>query len=77
MRPTTLAPAQSLNSLPALGLRCGANESASLAGLIEKSRGGGASAVANAPVSPVSPDALGLAGMVVNAAQTGSRILRR
>jgi len=72
MRPTTLAPAQPLNSLPTLGLRCGANESASLAGLTEKSGGGGASAVANAPVSLVSPDALGIAGMAVNAAQMGS-----
>jgi len=76
MQPTMLAPVQSLNSSPALGLRYGANESASLAGLTEKSRGGGASAVANVPVSPVSPDALGLAGMVVNATQTASQILR-
>ena len=37
MWPTTLALAQPLNSLPALGLRCGANESVSLAGLTEKS----------------------------------------
>jgi len=54
----------------------GVNESASLAGLTEKSQGGGVSAVANAPVSPVFPDALGLACMVVNATQMGSRILR-
>ena len=41
----------------------------SLAGLIKSlEEGGGAwSAAANAPVSPVSPDPLGLAGMVVNA----------
>jgi len=76
MRPTTLALVQPLNSSPALGLCCGANESASLAGLTEKSRGGGASAVANVPVSPVSPDALRLAGTVVNATQMGSRTLR-
>jgi len=75
MQPTTLVLAQPLNSLPILGLRCGANESTSLAGLTEKSQGGGASAVANVPVSPVSPDALRLAGTVVNATQMGSRTL--
>ena len=72
MQPTMLALAQPLNSSPALRLRCGVNESMSLAGPTEKSGGGGASAVANAPVSPVSPNALGLAGTVVNAAQMGS-----
>jgi len=77
MQPTMLAPVQPLNSSPALGLRCGANESASLAGLTEKSGGGGASAVANAPVSLVSPDALRIAGTAVNAAQMGSRALGR
>jgi len=63
---------QLLNSSPALGLCYRANESTSLAGLTEKSQGGEASAVANIPASPVSPDALGLAGMVVNTAQIGS-----
>jgi len=77
MRPTMLALAQLLNSLPTLGLRCGANESASHAGLTEKSGGGGASAVANAPVSLVSPDTLGIAGTAVNAAQMGSQALGR
>jgi len=72
-----LALAQPLNSSPALGLGCGANESASLAGLTKNSPGGGASAVANVPASPVSPDALGLAGTVVNAARMGSRTLGR
>jgi len=68
-RLTTLAPAQPPKSSPALGLHCGANGSASLAGLIKSlEEGGGAwSAAANAPVSPVSPSPLGLAGQVVNA----------
>jgi len=76
MQLTTLVPAQLLNSLPTLGLHCKMNESASLAGPTEKSGGGGVSAVANAPVSPVSPNALRLAGIVVNAAQMGSQTLR-
>ena len=76
MRPTTLALAQPLNSSPALRLRCGANKSTSLAGLTEKSGGEGASVVANAPMSLVSPDTLRLAGMAVNAAQMGSQALR-
>jgi len=75
MWPTTLALAQPLNSLPTLRLHCGANESTSLAGLTEKSGGGGVSAVANAPVSLVSPDALRIAGMAVNTAQMGSQAL--
>ena len=66
MGPITLTPAQSLSSSPTLELRW-ADESTSLAGLTEKSEGRrGASAVANAHVSPVSPDALGLSGTVVN-----------
>jgi len=72
MQPTMLALVQLLNSSPALRLCCGANESASLAGLTEKSGGGGVSAVANAPVSLVSPDALGIASIAVNATQMGS-----
>ena len=67
--------AQPLNSLPTLRLRRRVNESMSLAGPTKKSGGGGASVVANAPVSPVSPNALRLAGMVVNAAQMGSQTL--
>jgi len=44
-----------------------ANESTSLAGLIKNGgRRGEWPAMANAPVSPVYPDALGLAGMVVS-----------
>ena len=75
MRPTTLALVQPLNSLPALRLHYGENKSTSLARLTEKSGGGEASAVANAPVSLVSPDTLGLASMAVNAAQMGSQAL--
>ena len=70
MRPTTMAPAQPLNcSLPWAALW--ENESASLAGLIKKygERRGAWPAMANAPVSPVYPDALGLAGTVVSPTQ--------
>jgi len=69
--PTTLAPAQLLNSSPALRLCCEANKSASLAGLTEKSGGRGSISSGNAPASPVSPVALGLAGTVVNADRDG------
>ena len=71
MRPTTLALAQPLNSSPTLRLRCEANESASLAGLTEKSGGRGSVSSGNTPASPVSPDALGLAGTVVNTDRDG------
>jgi len=55
--------AELLASLAALW----ANESASLAGLINNGgRRGEWPAMANAPVSPVYPDALGLAGTVVS-----------
>jgi len=68
-RLTMLVLAQPPNSSPVLGLHCGGNGSTSLAGLIKSlEEGGGAwSAAANAPVSPVSPDPLRLAGTVVNA----------
>ena len=57
MQPTTLAPTQQLNS-SALGLSSGASSGTSLAGLIKSLEEGGGvqSAVANAPVPPVSPD---------------------
>ena len=64
-RLTTLVPAQPLNSSPALRLYCKADKSASLAVLTEKSGGKGSVSSGNAPASPVSPDALGLAGTVV------------
>jgi len=68
MQLTTLAPVQLQNSPPTWAVLW-ANESARLAGLIKKygGRRGAWLAVANAPVSPVYPDALRLAGMVVNA----------
>ena len=75
MRPTRLAPAQSLNNSPALGQRCGANEIASLAGLAENL--GGRRGNVSSGHTPVSPDALGLAGVVVNGDRDGNSNPRR
>ena len=71
MRPTMLALVQPLNSSPTLRLRCEANKSTSLAGLTKKSGGRGSVSSSNTPASPVSLDALRLAGTVVNANRDG------
>jgi hypothetical protein len=63
---TILALAQPPNSSPICGLCCGANKSVRLTGPTKTSAGRGASsAAANAPLSPMSPDPLRLAGTVV------------